>query len=116
MKYSFQGSYIVATAETLQENALLLSTQGAIQQSAPVEKVTKIKTRKGVGKKIDSAKAELLQKEIDKIPRHSTGFIPDEIASATSNLSAYVGNYLKRTRGVEYVMRKVAGGRELTVK
>ena len=133
MKYKFtEEGLIVAEAETLQENAVLLSTQGALQLNvvkAPPHNLGETrKERKDKGQRHKQYKTRSdkgthlppkgrlkeLKAKIDAIPRNSTGFISSADASASKRFVGYVWWRLG-TKNIPYEVKEVPGGYEVAV-
>ena len=117
MKYKFDDGFIVATAETFQENAILLSTQGALPQvEAP-----KRKTRIGKGQQKTthrSKKSELepLKQKLDSISKGSTVFVPSDIANLTNDFPSFSHYWFTVKHGKHASVHKVEGGYNVAVK
>lgn len=119
MKYRFEGNYIVAEAETLQENAVLISTQGAIQLKAPEQliapKQKKERKDKGVSHKAIQEVVAPLKEKLDSLPKGVPTFIPSELSGRVAKFSNFVWNYGAAT-GKRFSTKAVPGGQEVMLK
>ena len=126
MQYKFEEDFIVARAETLQENAVLLSTQGALRLEAvkdpPHKLLDKPASRPYPKREIlkeeerleRRAKMQLIRDKIDKIGPGESVFIPNELSNASNYFQSYVANLLKRQLRIRGGTHKVDGGYEIS--
>lgn len=120
MKYSFQGSFVQATAETIKESLELIKLGDPTLEktSAAIDKMVgkevtppkKIFTR---GKKED---LKILKDQLDQITPGFKGFITTEMGRASKNFPSFASHYFKDQKHTKASIHKVYGGYEVHVK
>ena len=123
MKYQFLGSFIVATAETLQENAVLISTQGALQLNVVKAAPHKLpKEKKKYTHRIERNSQEMremrdgIKKKVEGVRHGDEVFFSDSEAKGRAYLNSFLFSYLTRQQGIRFSAKAVPGGTKLTIK
>lgn len=119
MKFEFKGSFVQVTAETTDENFVLL--EATKQVKVATTKLPKPQTkRKGyrLSKEENLAKKKnmnLLKDQLTQITPGSTGFIPYETAKTSRSFPSYVHYIVTKRTGHKASISKVFGGYQVAV-